>query len=102
MRRLNNPAVRQKEKAFPSQGTLFRFRLTSRNERLVRSRGLEPPRLAAQEPESCVSTNFTTSAFSAKTERVLNRNFQQSQRFQNDFLYPLPSAGLKPILWLVL
>ena len=25
-------------------------------------RGLEPPRLSSQEPKSCVSTNFTTSA----------------------------------------
>lgn len=29
---------------------------------LVRMKGLEPPRLAATDPKSVVSTNFTTSA----------------------------------------
>ncbi|MEN9916148.1 MAG: hypothetical protein RLY40_80 [Pseudomonadota bacterium] len=29
---------------------------------LVPRRGLEPPRVAPQVPETCVSTNFTTSA----------------------------------------
>lgn len=31
---------------------------------LVRMRGLEPPRLSAQRPQRCVSTNLTTSACS--------------------------------------
>ena len=30
------------------------------DEELVREKGLEPSRLAAQEPKSCVYTNFTT------------------------------------------
>ncbi len=30
---------------------------------MVRMEGLEPPRLAAPEPKSGVSTNFTTSAY---------------------------------------
>ena len=29
---------------------------------LVREKGLEPPRIAAQDPKSCVSTNSTTLA----------------------------------------
>ena len=29
---------------------------------MVRERGLEPPRLAAQPPQGCVYTNFTTRA----------------------------------------
>ena len=29
---------------------------------LVREKGLEPPRIAAQDPKSCVSTNSTTRA----------------------------------------
>jgi hypothetical protein len=32
---------------------------------LVRLEGLEPPRLAAPEPKSGVSTNFTTGAFAS-------------------------------------
>ncbi|ABV75572.1 succinyl-diaminopimelate desuccinylase [Rickettsia akari str. Hartford] len=30
---------------------------------MVRMKGLEPPRLAAQEPKSCMSTSFITSAY---------------------------------------
>ncbi len=30
---------------------------------IVRERGLEPPRLTAHEPQSCVFTNYTTRAF---------------------------------------
>lgn len=35
---------------------------------MVPRRGLEPPRVAPHEPESCVSTNFTTSAEAAALE----------------------------------
>ena len=34
---------------------------------MVRMEGLEPPRLAAPEPKSGVSTNFTTSATERRT-----------------------------------
>ena len=34
---------------------------------MVRMEGLEPPRLAAPEPKSGVSTNFTTSATKRRT-----------------------------------
>ena len=33
-----------------------------RDQDLVREKGLEPPRIAAQDPKSCVSTNSTTLA----------------------------------------
>ena len=33
-------------------------------------RGLEPPRVASHVPETCVSTNFTTSARVAGGERI--------------------------------
>ena len=36
---------------------------------LVREKGLEPPRIAAQDPKSCVSTNSTTLALSFLTTR---------------------------------
>ncbi len=36
---------------------------------MVRMEGLEPPRLAAPEPKSGVSTNFTTSAYA-----LINKN----------------------------
>ena len=35
---------------------------------MVRIEGLEPPRLAALEPKSSVSTNFTISAYGAPRE----------------------------------
>ena len=43
-----------------------------RDHALVREKGLEPPRIAAQDPKSCVSTNSTTLAmvyFSIPLER---------------------------------
>ena len=36
---------------------------------VVRMKGLEPPSLAALDPKSSVSTNFTTSAFSRFSDR---------------------------------
>ncbi len=36
-------------------------------------RGLEPPRVASHVPETCVSTNFTTSARVAEGERIPNQ-----------------------------
>ena len=36
---------------------------------MVREKGLEPPRIAAQDPKSCVSTNSTTLALSFLTIR---------------------------------
>ena len=36
---------------------------------LVREKGVEPPRLSAQDPKSCVSTNSTTLALSFLTTR---------------------------------
>ena len=36
---------------------------------MVREKGLEPPRIAAQDPKSCVSTNSTTLALSFMTIR---------------------------------
>ena len=40
-----------------------------RDQDLVREKGLEPPRIAAQDPKSCVSTNSTTLALSFLTTR---------------------------------
>ena len=37
-----------------------------RDQDLVREKGLEPPRIAAQDPKSCVSTNSPTLAFLKK------------------------------------
>ena len=39
-----------------------KLRGESYNLLLVREKGLEPPRIAAQDPKSCVSTNSTTLA----------------------------------------
>ena len=40
-----------------------------RDQDLVREKGLAPPRIAAQDPKSCVSTNSTTLALSFLTTR---------------------------------
>ena len=58
-----------------------------------RSRTSTP--LLAQGPEPCVSA---ISPRVRQKERVLNRNFAQSQRFQNDFLSLLLPRGRHPIL----
>lgn len=38
---------------------------------MVRLTGIEPARLTAQEPKSCVSASFTTGAFSGHLQTVL-------------------------------
>ncbi len=46
---------------------------------VVRMKGLEPPSLAALDPKSSVSTNFTTSAFCAlATAKIVRKNYSQS------------------------
>ena len=35
--------------------------------------GLEPPHLAASDPKSDVSTNFTTSGFICQTEKLIHK-----------------------------
>ena len=41
---------------------------------VVRAEGLEPPRLAALDPKSSVSTNFTTPANYAEASRLFTRS----------------------------
>ena len=39
----------------------------------VRMKGLEPPRLTAQDPKSCAATNYATSAWNNRIARFSNR-----------------------------
>ena len=60
---------------------------------LVRVKGVEPPRLAALDPKSSVSTNSTTPAFVCCNafEKAVCKfiQFYQIEKLKNNFLLPL-------------
>ena len=68
------------------------------NDQQVRMKGLEPPRLTAQDPKSCAATNYATSAakFCAKIPLF---NFHENKKWI--YIGNLSPIGVKKIIKIV-